>query len=140
MTGILLAPGTQAAVADGVDLSTVKESDYADKYSSLPTTLGHDWKAFDFTLGWIIDEDRANFVKTKNGEVYKLVFVDFEGSGTGTTAVERTLLKTAATEEIKVANETISIYPNPVKDAITFKSEKSSNLEVNILIVLERIF
>ena len=132
VTGILLAPGTQAAVADGVDLSTVKESDYADKYSSLPTTLGHDWKAFDFTLGWIIDEDRANFVRTKNGEVYKLVFVDFEGSGTGTTAVERTLLKTAATEEIKVTNETISFYPNPVKEAITFKSEKSSNLEVSI--------
>lgn len=133
VTGILLAPGTSAVIADGVDVATVKEEDYADQYSAVPTTLGHEWKVFDFTTGWIIDEDRANFVKTKEGEIYKMVFVDFQGSGTGTTTVERTLIGTASVKETEQNKSVVSIFPNPAKDVLTIKTERTENIDINII-------
>jgi len=131
VTGILLAPGTEAVVADGVDVTTVKEEDYAANYTALPTILGHDWKVFDFTAGWILDEDRANFVKTKSGEKYKLVFVDFTGSGTGTTTIEKTKLETASTS-VQPEGRQISFYPNPVKEALYISTPTQEDVEVSI--------
>ena len=132
VTGFLLAPGTQAVVADGVDVSTVKEEDYASGYSSAPTTIGHEWKSYDFTSGWIIDEDRANFVKTKNGDKYKLVFVDFSGSGTGTVTVERTKLATNKVQKsMKIVD--MQCFPNPVSDVINIHVPKNEQVLVRLM-------
>lgn len=132
VTGFLLAPGTQAVVADGVDVTTVKESDYASNYSFAPTTIGHEWKAYDFNSGWIIDEDRANFVKTKNGDTYKLVFVDFSGSGTGTVTVEKTKLATSSTDHIN-SKVDISCYPNPAVDVIYLNTSAQGEVKIRLI-------
>ena len=117
VTGVLSGPGVQVAKASGVDPIDVKEEDYSNNYSSIPSIVGHDWKIFDFTQGWLLKEDLAFFVKTKDGSKYKIVFIDFEGSGTGNFAFDKYALGTTSTEDkIEVAD--IKVYPNPFTDYI----------------------
>jgi len=119
LTGVLMAPGLEAATADGVDPETVLEADYQDQYSKSIKSIGYDWKFFDFSVGWIIDEDRAYFIKS-NSEAYKLIFFDFEGSSTGTTTLEVTPLQITSTESVSDLSASASIFPNPTEDFIHF--------------------
>jgi len=118
VTGILLAPGTEAVVADGVDPQTVLESDYSDQYSAVPTVIGHDWKEFDFSAGWQLDFDRVHFVKTREGDIYKVYLFDFEGSSTGITTLEKTYLTTVNNDEVLEENTAIKLFPNPAQHQI----------------------
>ena len=118
VTGVLLAPGTEAVVADGVDPEIVMESDYADQYSAVPTVIGHDWKEFDFSAGWQLDFDRVHFVKTREGDIYKVYFFDFEGSSTGITTLEKTYLTTVNNAEVLEENTAIKLFPNPAQHQI----------------------
>lgn len=126
VTGVLSAPHTEAVIADGVDPINVMESDYSDQYSMSPTVIGHDWKFFDFASGWLIDEDRAYFVKTKNDKTFKLVFFDFEGSSTGITTLEKTEVETVSTTDISLSDLDILVYPNPTSDFINIEGVKES--------------
>ena len=129
VTGILLAPNTQAVVADGVDIYDVEEEDYVDAYSDLPTTIGHEWKAFDFTSGWIIDEDRVQFVRTSDNEIYKVLFYDFEGSSTGITTLEKTYLGVVSSSSDLQMSE-ITIYPNPSSNYIILQSDDFTPIDI----------
>lgn len=127
VTGVLSGPGVQVAKADSINVIDAKEEDYADKYVSSPLAIGHDWKFFDFTQGWVIPSDLSYFVKTKNGEKYQLIFLDFEGSGTGNTAVEKKFLGTTSSVDLSEAPNII-IYPNPCTDYIQIS--KDGNLRM----------
>lgn len=131
VTGVLLGPGTRAVVANGVDPETVSETDYANDYSDLITTIGHTWKSFDFNAGWLIQTDQAQFVKTKDDAVFKIVFYDFEGSSTGITTFEKTSLGIVNANDFPVNNLDISLFPNPSSDYITLKGiEKSTDIKI----------
>ncbi len=124
VTGVLLAPNTEAAIADGVDPATVMESDYTDQYTDSLKVIGHDWKIFDFVSDWMIDENRAQFVRTSEGDVYKIVFFDYEGAMTGTTTLEKTLVGTSSTIDQSIEELGLSIYPNPSTDFITIEGQQ----------------
>lgn len=129
VTGVLTGPKTEVAKAAEVDVETVKEEDFANAYSALPTLIGHDWKFFDFTAGWVLPEDLVFFVKTKSGAKYKLVFVDFQGSSNGTSTVERTLLSTSSTnEENQLADFTV--YPNPFVNNLLVETAAPGDLKI----------
>lgn len=128
VSGVLLAPNTSAVVALDVDPETVQESDYADQYSTEVSTIGYDWKSYDFTSGWLIDDSRANFVKTSEGELYKIVFYDFEGSSTGITTLEKTALGTTNTKQLDNAISSLEFYPNPSNGYVTIKGLQPSSL------------
>ena len=124
VTGVLLASGVEAVAANGVDPQTVNPELYIDQTTSTINAIGHDWKYFDFYSGWLIDENIAYFVKTKNDDYYKIVFYDFEGSATGTTTFEKTLLDIVSTEDLAQNIET-TVFPNPTTDFVTVKSEEN---------------
>jgi len=132
VTGVLLANGVEAVIADGVDPSTVRESDYSDNYTSLPTIIGHTWKSFDFASGWLIDEDRTHFVKTNDGEIYQLTFFDFEGSSTGTTTLERTLVGTVSSIDDINSDATLVVFPNPTSEYFMIGSDSQEEFKVTI--------
>lgn len=132
VTGVLLANGVEAVVADGVDPNNVSETDYADQYSSLPTTIGHTWKAFDFNEGWIMDEDRTQFIKSRNGDIYQITFYDFEGSSTGTTTFEKTIVTTVSSEDLTL-DYTVAVAPNPTTDYFTLISESNEIVDIQII-------
>lgn len=138
VTGVLLAPHVTAVVADGVDPSTVLESDYSNLYSATPNTIGYDWKTFDFASGWIIDDDRANFVKTSDGSIYKIVFYDFEGSSSGIVTLEKTEIETVSSSEVPLPELKVFIYPNPTTDFIHFKGQQN-DLDIGVYDDLGRL-
>ena len=122
VSGVLLGPGTEAAVAKGVDPETVEHTDYFNSYSAQIDTIGHDWKSFDLNAGgWIVSEDRAHFIKTRSGEYYMIVFYDFEGSSTGITTFLKAKVGTTSTQNESIENS-IKIYPNPAVDFINIES------------------
>ena len=128
VSGVLLAPNTSAVVAYDVDPATVEESDYADQYSTDLATIGYNWKSYDFTSGWLIDDSRANFVKTAEGELYKIVFFDFEGSSTGVTTLEKTALGATTTNQLDNTVSTLELFPNPTSGYITIKGLQANSL------------
>jgi len=131
LTGVFTAPGVESVMADGVDPGDVNESDYQSSYSSDINNIGHDWKFFDFMSGWIIDQDRAYFVKRADGQTFKLIFLDFEGSRTGTTTIETTDLGVITSNDELVSEPTESIfsYPNPVKDELFLNIPNATGTE-----------
>ena len=133
VTGVLLAPGVEAVVADGVDPNNVNEADYADQYSGLPTVIGHEWKAFDFSSGWVMDQDRTHFIKDTQGSIFQLTFFDFEGSSTGITTMEKKLVGTVATKEEAPVNSTFTVYPNPTTEYFVVENEHQLPIDIAIV-------
>lgn len=120
LTGILSGDGVLAAKASGVDPATVDYNDYLDSLSSRLDVVGHDWKAFDLSAGWSVAPDRAYFVKTTQNQLFKLVFIDFEGSSTGAATVERTALGVlSAAPDLPAGITAALVYPNPTAGQLT---------------------
>lgn len=118
VTGILSAPGVQVVRISDVDPNTVTLDAYKDQFSSDIQTIGYDWKYFDGTTFSIV-QNRSYLLKTKDNSVYKLVFIDFEGSSTGTAVLERTFLGTAATKKTGATVQSMSLFPNPAGSEVT---------------------
>lgn len=130
VTGVLLAPGAEVAVANEVDPETVSHDDYVGAYTSLPKTIGHEWKGYDFTLGWVLPDDRAYFIKGTNGDIFKTIFLDFEGSSTGTTTIEKTFVGTTGLFNQNKTQLEVNIFPNPASDYLTVTTEENSAFDV----------
>ncbi|MEO1518703.1 MAG: HmuY family protein [Bacteroidota bacterium] len=131
LTGMLTNKGVEVVRADGVNVDNVDYLDYADDYSADSLRIiGHDWKDIDFnTFEWFIIADRAYFVRTAEGEIYKLVFVDFEGSRSGIASFEQTLLGTSTSTKDEFENlESFNVFPNPATDLVQMAFDlKESN-------------
>lgn len=119
VTGILHGRGARVAEADGVNPNTVAFSDFQDSLKTELDGIGYDWKSFSGTA-WSVDQDRVFFLKTAEGRVWKLQFIDFEGSSTGKTILEKTDLGIiAAVKNPGIPNLEVLAYPNPVVDQFT---------------------
>ncbi len=131
VTGILSGPGGAVAEADAVDPVTVAYADYQDSLRSELDVIGHDWKYFSGTA-WSLDADRVFFLKTANDRVWKLYFVGFGGSITGTTTLEKTDLGVISAVQDPAALGMKSLtYPNPVQDQLTVSLDIPAALAQN---------
>ncbi|MFN4256786.1 MAG: HmuY family protein [Saprospiraceae bacterium] len=133
VTGILSGQGVLAAKAVNVDPATVKHEDYLDSLSTRLDVVGHDWKAFN--NGWSVAEDHVYFVKTRDSKLYKIVFLDFEGSSTGTGTFEKTLIGTfSSASDLPTGIREALVFPNPVAERLTlsFTSEVASDLSLRL--------
>ena len=119
VTGVLSAPGVSCVSADNVDFNTVNFDDYKDGLSEKMDVIGYDWKTFSGT-GWSLDDNRVFFLKSTDNTVWKLQFIDFEGSSTGTAVLSKENLgKISATEEVEVQ---VLVYPNPTHEQLSVLS------------------
>lgn len=117
VTGVLTGPGVQTAEADGVNPGTVLFADYKEKLSTHTDVIGYDWKTLSGT-SWVLDPDKVFFVKTLDNHIWKLHFIDFEGSSTGVAVFEKTDLGTlSATQELPGVE--VNVYPNPATENLT---------------------
>lgn len=116
-SGVLSAPGVEVAQADNVVVEEVEFAEYEDSLSTEIDVIGWDWKSFDNT-SWALVDNRAYFVKTPNGAVWKLVFEDFDGSMTGNVIFTKELAVSTGVGEIS-AFEKFVVYPNPATDEAT---------------------
>lgn len=144
VTGILTNDQVEVAMADGIDPATVDHVNYITTADSL-TSIGHDWKSYDFTNGWGVDLDRVYFVKTADSLLYKIQFVDFQGSSTG----QGTFVKTYIGQWTSIDKtqdysplEQFQVFPNPVSDYmnITFSlGQAEETMQVQLRDMLGRL-
>ena len=129
VTGVLSNKGVAVAEAKNVNTSTVNYQNYLNQLSEDTLyTIGSDWKHYDFTNGWSVDANRAYFVKTADDILWKLVFIDFQGSGTGTSTLQKTNLGTISSIEInKETSVQFEAYPNPSSGPIDVVFDLGAN-------------
>jgi hypothetical protein len=138
VTGVLAGPGVEVAQADAVDPATVSHEDYVSELSTELDIIGHDWKSFDLgTFSWLIPEDLVYFVRTADAKMWKIQFVDFEGSSTGIATFIKTDLGTvSAIGDVDAPVETFEVYPNPARNVthLVFSQKNTPKSEAIISI------
>lgn len=134
VTGVLTGPGIKTAVAKGVDVNTVLEKDYADRYSDRLDVIGFDWKKL-LGTSWAIEKNRAHFLKMTDNTIWKIVFIDFEGSATGNAVFQKTKLGSSAVSQIDGVEA--GVFPNPTSDNlyITLDIAKDGVRDMNTSII-----
>ncbi|WMX13991.1 MULTISPECIES: T9SS type A sorting domain-containing protein [unclassified Aureispira] len=144
VTGILTNDKVEIALADGINPATVDPANYTTTADSL-TAIGHDWKAYDFSNGWTVDADRVYFVKTADSTLYKIQFVDFQGSSTGQGTFVKTHIgqwtSIESTQKYRLL-EQFQAFPNPASDYvnITFTlAQAEENLKIELRDILGRL-
>lgn len=119
VTGVLINAGMQVAKVSGIDPQTVTYQDYDGPYGDSLDVIGHDWKGIDLsTFQWLIPDDLVYFVQTADSNLWKIQFVDFEGSSTGVTTLEKTFQASlvSALHELPEYVPAFQVYPNPVSE------------------------
>lgn len=115
VTGVLLNKGVKAIKARGVDVNTVSVDQYS--FVNTSNTIGYDWKRFDFTLGYVIEDSLAFFVKPLSGNIYKLIFTGFGGSANGNFMFNtEEIPSTNVTNESNENIASVAVYPNPIRN------------------------
>lgn len=132
VAGTLVAPGVQAVAALGINPETVSEEDYSDLYSTSPNSIGHEWKYFDLSTGWVLSSDLVYFVKLENGDKYMIQFTDFAGSSSGVATLNKTFLGTSANNETNIAGIVVDVYPNPFVNFITVSDVSNQSFDLTL--------
>jgi len=95
-------------------------------WESSITTIGYDWKSFNrTTFQYDIQDSLAFLVKNNIGEVWKLVFTGYEGSGQGKYSFEKTKISEGGqpTGLGNMEGLEVKVYPNPSKGKLHFSNE-----------------
>jgi len=127
VSGVLHNPNAQSMKISGVDVSNVDYSDYL--FSDNISTIGYDWKVFNYSsFSYSIVDSLICFINTEEGSVFSIVFDAFEGSSNGNIWFYLDNL----TENIGFHDEnkenTITIYPNPVRNRLNFIGVNNANV------------
>lgn len=125
VTGALKNMGTKASAAHGVDTNTVDWNMHLPK-DTVMNVIGYDWKSFQGS--WTLADSSAYFVQSHTGDLYKIVFKSWGGSGSGDMTFSKTLISTIGIAENPL--EDLKVYPNPAVDFIHFDSNEAIDLEV----------
>jgi hypothetical protein len=136
VSGVLLHPGNAAVLADGIDPETVDWRDYERDLSGQPDVIGYDWKEFDLSnFRWNLPEDRVYFIQTRENAIWKLQFVDFEGSSTGVVTFRSEEVGMTSSSTVPGDREQdLTLFPNPVtKDGFSLQSNiQITHLQIEI--------
>ncbi|MDR6968269.1 hypothetical protein J2X31_002286 [Flavobacterium arsenatis] len=110
VTGVLHHPDVQVAEnASGASTDLT--------YSEDINTIGFDWKTLDMaTFAYVVDTQKAFFVKLANGTIYKINFLTFAGSSTGVITFNQEDVTAQLGSETFENKVTFGVYPNPSTD------------------------
>lgn len=135
VTGVLSNRDRPIAVADDVDPGDVDFNDYLDDFETNVHSIGHDWKYFDLgAFQWVLVTDRVYFVQTDTETIWQLLFIDFSGSFSGITSLEKTLVFNTSVKDMN-AMESIDmrLSPNPSNGFFNVNVETLTNFPQGML-------
>ncbi len=102
---------------------------------SLKNTIGYNWKSFDMsTFQWIVEDSTVFFVKSGEGDIYKLVFTYWQGASTGVFAINKKLVSIVGVGELNETGGTLSVYPNPASKMLNIKTNYDESFIGNVVI------
>ena len=134
VTGVLSNVGVEVAEARGIDVNTVQASTYANSYVSNISEIGDDWKSFG-GMGFNVEDSLVYFIKSQDGGISKIRFLAFEGTATGVTVLERSVLSTSISE-IKNSNlQSLAVYPTITSDDINVVYDLQNNSDLSVRII-----
>jgi hypothetical protein len=131
VTGSLQGPGIEVAEVQTLDPDQRAFQAGTDTFSSNLDVIGYDWKSFDLsTFSYSIADDVVYFVKDRQDKLWKLQFIDFEGSSTGVSVffqAEAGIISSTTDQQL-AAFVQLNAYPNPVVDQVTVQWKDENRL------------
>lgn len=110
--GVLSNKGVKVAQANNVSTPTSYSNWPAHSYATAINEIGYDWKAF--STSWQLVQDTVYFVQSKAGDIWKLRFTGFGGSGNGNYIFAKEKLSSVGITELDGnLSASIAVYPNP---------------------------
>lgn len=131
VSGVQSNAGLSVAKIQTIDLSTVSLADTSNGFSTNISTIGYDWKSFDFMTGWSLEDSLTFFVKTRDKEIYQLTFTDFGGSTNGDFIFTKSNRTTAIESDIDGLSH-FQLFPNPCAERlnVVFELEKATETQL----------
>lgn len=127
-TGVLSNAGVQVVKVKNIVKETYNDFN-AHTFTRNISAIGSDWKSFNnSTFQWKVEDSTVYFVKTKNGDVYKMYFTGFGGSGSGASYFNTQKLFSTGLNSTQNPLSNTTLYPNPAQQQATaiFNSNISS--------------
>lgn len=115
VAGVLQNKDVAAVQVDGVPVNASEwEGQQLDTAMNI---IGFDWKTFNMTtFTFEYAEDRTYFVSDRLGNVWKLIFIGYGGTATGTMTFTQELVSATSVDERDAA--TLSVFPVPVNNGV----------------------
>ena len=81
VTGVFHNNNVEVAQVDGISSPSTYTDYSSHTFNSDINTIGFDWKTYQGT--YIINDNRCYFVRDLNGDIWRLVFTNFDGTSSG---------------------------------------------------------
>jgi hypothetical protein len=135
-TGVLNNRGVLASKVSGIN-KEIYTGFSSHTFARSISTIGADWKSFDnVTFQWKIADSIVYFVKAKDGDIWKVWFTGFSGSGSGKSYFKKQKLFTVGLlDQTKKTIAKLAVYPNPVSDLlqVVLDNQELSSATLRIL-------
>ena len=131
VSGVLSNSGTMVAEAYPVNDKTTYEDHANETFQTNISTIGWDWKAFNFgTFTYDIQDSLVYFVETSSGDIWKMIFTGFGGSANGNFIFSKAFLGTVGIDA--PVSSILNVYPNPASEIlnVTLVPNKDAMLSI----------
>lgn len=129
VTGALLNANAQNAERVGVEVENDDTSQL--NWNSNFSTIGGDWKSFNrTTFQYEFADSLVYFVRTVNGDVYKLYFTDYVGGPMGKFEFYKKKMTGIASVNADHAVNLFGFYPSPANSHINIESSENGMLTI----------
>jgi hypothetical protein len=131
VNGVKINKGYEVAERNGMDVTSNDTSGLS--WNTNITEIGSDWKSFNRTIfQYEMAEDRAYFVRTAEGAVWKIYFTNYKGGQDGTSFFN--IEKIRGTASVR-GTETLSssVYPNPATNVLNVRNQESRTLNYALI-------
>ena len=136
VTGVLSNAGVEVAKVENVANTTTFNDWSSSIFKEEINTIGYNWKSLNYqTFQFEVDDSLVYFVKSKQDEIWKIVFTGFGGSANGNYEFTTELMSTASLSNHKKNDTKFTVYPNPVQsENITIVYDLPSNENAELFI------
>ncbi|GAB4449407.1 MAG: hypothetical protein OHK0036_06340 [Bacteroidia bacterium] len=128
VAGVLQNKGVTAVKVHPVNASIYTQW-YNHTFKTSINNIGYDWKTY--TGSWVIEDSLVYFVKSKQGDIWKVVFTGFGGSTNGNYIFSKEKISPAGVGELN-QNVRFVIYPNPSTDVIHIIADSQLHQDVSV--------
>lgn len=131
VTGVLHRP--ELVVAEHDETTGTPDLETLD-YQEAANTIGYDWKSYSGSE-YDVDSDTGYYIKFPNTMIYRVVFLEFEGSGTGNVEFEVTYMEQLDSQDFSESGG-FSLYPNPASKKVDLVFDmpgaENNSVEINV--------